>query len=372
MPSFSVKSELHPTTTIMSPPSSSDVSFTPLSAVGEFGLIDRMRDVLGESGDADLLQGIGDDAAVYRVGAGRVHVVTTDALMEGVHFDRTFSPMRHLGAKSIGVNVSDVAAMNAIPRWATIAIGLPHDVSVEMVEDFYRGMRSACEAYSVVLVGGDTTASQRMVVSVTVIGEATEEQIVYRRGVRPGDRFCVTGDLGGAYAGLRILLDQREMLQRIGEDYKPELQEFSYVIRRQLTPTARLSTVKTWHAAGIRPHALIDISDGLASEVQHLCRQSGCGALLDARALPIHPETRRAAAFFGQDPDTYALFGGEDYELLFTLPEEVLAELDPDSYTAIGTATEASEGIRIQTPEGAIVPLENRGYRHFGGGGAAG
>ncbi|MEZ4702773.1 MAG: thiamine-phosphate kinase [Rhodothermales bacterium] len=351
---------------------STEATFTPISTVGEFGLIDRIQAVLGKPADGDILKSIGDDAAVYRIGEGRVHVVTTDALIESVHFDRTFAPMKHLGAKSIGVNVSDIAAMNAIPRFATIALGLPHDVSVEMVDDFYQGMKTACEAYGVALLGGDTTAAQKMTISVTVIGEAREDQVVYRSGARAGDKLCVTGDLGGAFAGLRILLDQRAMLQRIGQDYKPDLKEFGYVIRRQLTPAARMGIVRAWHQAGIQPNALIDISDGLASEVLHLCRNSGVGALLDAKALPIHEETRRAAAHFSQDADTYALYGGEDYELLFTMPEETLARMEASTFKVIGTVTDASEGVRIQTPEGAVIPLENRGYRHFGGGSDAG
>ncbi len=346
---------------------STDPTFTPVTSVGEFGLIDRMAAVLGDSADPELLKGIGDDAGVYRVGPGRVHVVTTDALIESVHFDRTFSPMRHLGAKSIGVNVSDIAAMNALPRYATIALGLPHDVSVEMVDEFYAGMKTACEAYGLTLIGGDTTASQKLMISVTVIGEADEDRVAYRSGAKVGDVLCVTGDLGAAFAGLRVLLAERAQLQRAGDEYRPDLKDYTYVIRRQLTPTARLGVVRAWHGAGIRPNALIDISDGLASEVQHICRNSTVGALLDASTLPIHAETRRAAGHFAQDADTYALYGGEDYELLFTMPADTLTKMDPTTYTAIGAITDASEGVRIQTPEGAVIPLENRGYKHFGG-----
>ena len=339
---------------------------TTIREVGEFGLIARMRDVLGAADDPDVVIGIDDDAAVYRVGDGRVHLVTTDALIEGIPFERALTPMEHLGFKALSVNVSDVVAMNGRPRFATIALGLPDAVYVEAVEAFYRGLKRGCEAYGVTLLGGDTTAAHRMTISVTVIGEADEADVVYRRGARVGDLLCVTGDLGGAYAGLKVLLDQHEEMRAAGDAYAPDLDEFQYVIGRQLAPTARLQAVQDWAARGVRPHALIDISDGLASEVHHLCAHSGCGALLYGAALPIDLATRRAADHFAEDVDTYALFGGEDYELLFALPEAALAHLDPDSLSAVGICTDAREGVRIQTAEGGTVSLGSGGYQHFG------
>ena len=342
-------------------------SFTPVKDVGEFGLIAHLRGVLGEAPGTDVVSGIADDAAVYRIGAGRVHVVTTDALIEGTHFDRSFMPMEHLGFKAMAVNVSDIAAMNARPRYATIALGLPQSVSVEMVGQLYEGMRRACRAYGLRVVGGDTTSARQLTVSVTVIGEAEEEAVVYRKGAQPGDVLCVTGDLGAAYAGLKVLAEQRRALQEQGEDYAPDVGEFSYVIQRQLAPQAQLSTVKDWARRNARPHALIDISDGLASEVHHLCEASGTGALVRGAALPIAPETRSAADHFAEDVDVYALFGGEDYELLFAFPKDDLDRLDPESFVAIGEMTEAEEGVRLQTPEGETVRLEPGGYQHFGG-----
>ncbi len=340
--------------------------FTALQEIGEFGLINRMLTRLGLSSDDALHQGIGDDAAVYHVGDGVVHVVTTDALIEGVHFDLSFMPMRHLGVKAIAVNVSDVVAMNAQPRYATIALGVPPGVSVEMVEALYDGLAEACRIYDLTLVGGDTTMARQLTLAVTVIGAAAEDAVVYRRGARPGDLLCVTGDLGAAYAGLKVLLDQRRAMAEAGDDFQPNLDPFRYLIQRQLTPTARLQTLRQWAAVGVRPRALIDVSDGLASEVHHLCEQSDCGALIHSAALPIDTETRHAADQFMEDVDTYALYGGEDYELLFALPEADFHRLPEGTCTVVGTFTEAADGIRIVMPEGGAFPLEAAGYQHFG------
>ena len=343
-------------------------TFTPVQETGEFGLIDIMSEVLSGTNDSSVLRSIGDDAAVYKVGGDRVHVMTTDALIESIHFDRTFMPMEFLGVKNIAVNVSDVVAMNAKPRYATIAIGLPHTISVEMIEALYRGIAKACDAYGLTLVGGDTTASQRFSLAVTVIGEANENDVVYRHGARIGDAICVTGDLGASYAGLRLLIDQRDALKKEGEAFQSKVDQFRYVVQRHLTPTPRLTAIETMQEAGVVPHAMIDISDGLASEIQHICRQSHCGALLQAASLPIHEETRKIAALFGQDADTYALYGGEDFELLITLPPELLEKLPAGVVTRVGEITD-EESIRIETPEGAIIPLEGKGYQHFGGAG---
>jgi thiamine-monophosphate kinase len=346
-----------------------DTPFTPINEVGEFGLIDRLSALLGPVEDETIRAGIADDAAVYRIGEGRVHVVTTDALIEGVHFDRRFTPMEHLGFKSIAVNVSDVAAMNARPRYATIALGLPNTLSVEQAETFYRGVKRACDAYGLTVVGGDTTAARALTISVTVIGEAAEDAVVYRSGARPGDALCVTGDLGAAYAGLKVILAQRHALEaavQAGQEaFQPNLEPFRYVVGRQLVPRARLDVVQDWAARGVRPHALIDVSDGLASEVHHLCHRSGCGAVVHAAALPIALETRDAADHFGEDVDTYALFGGEDYELLFALAPADLERLDPATVHVVGAFTPGA-AVLVQTPDGATIPLDAGGYQHFG------
>ncbi len=343
-----------------------DSSFTPITETGEFGLIDQLDQLLGAPSDQSVLRTIGDDAAVYQVGEGKVHVITTDALIENIHFDRAFMPMEFLGVKVIAVNVSDVVAMNAKPKYATITIGLPHDVSVEMVTSIYRGIKKACSAYNMTLVGGDTTAAQRMTISVTVIGEALEEDIVYRHGAHIDDIICVTGDLGASYAGLRVLLEQRAVLQNSELNVVPALNDYRYVIQRHLTPTPRLTALNVLKDAGIRPTSMIDISDGLASEIQHICRLNHCGATLDADQLPVHEETKKVATHFSQDVDTYALYGGEDYELLLTLRPDDLEKLPAGTLTAIGKITDV-EDILIKTPEGSLIPLKGKGYQHFGG-----
>ena len=357
--------------------------FTPVSAVGEFGLIDRLGHALGQPIDDDLVQGIGDDAAVYRVGEGRVHVVTTDLLVEGVHFDRTFVPMRYLGWKALAVNVSDVAAMNASPRWATVGLGLPNNVSVEQLEALYEGLAEACAAFGCTIVGGDTVAAARLHLSITLIGEAAEDAVVYRRGARPGDLLCVTGDLGSAAAGLRVLLSGKQGMEGgsgdgSGGDGAPgdgteggggalPLADFAYAVERQLYPRPRLDRVKHWAERGVRPHALIDVSDGLASEVHHLCRASGVGAVIEGGLIPVHIQTLRAAERFGEDPATFALYGGEDYELLFAIPESLAAGLDSDTFAVVGQVVEAEEGVTLRQPDGEVIPLNPGGFEHFRG-----
>jgi len=350
----------------------SNATPTPISDIGEFALIDRMQKILGTSGDDDLLLGIGDDAAVYRIDDERAHVLTTDALIETVHFDRSFMPTIHLGFKAISVNVSDVLAMNAMPKYATVSLGLPNNISVEMVETFYRGVRKACEHYGMTLVGGDTTAARHLTVNVTVVGEAMQHELIFRRGARAGDALCVTGDLGAAYAGLKVLLRQREAIKEQGDAYEPDIDSYRYVIQRQLAPNAAIETIRDWQARGVRPNALIDISDGLGSEVHHICRASRVGARIYAAALPIALETREVANEFEQDVDLFALFGGDDYELLFSLPPDLLEELDPQSFTQVGEVTPDEEEVVVQTPTGDTVALDASGYQHFGGNGTNG
>ena len=338
---------------------------TPIASLGEFGLIGRLRQALGEPADERVLLGIGDDAAVYRVGEGRVHVVTTDALIEGVHFERAFTPMEYLGFKAISVNASDVVAMNARPCYATMALGLPSGVPAEAVEALYGGVRKACEAYGVTLVGGDLTAAHRMTLAVTLIGEAAEADVVRRSGAQAGDLLCLSGDVGAAYAGLKVLLGEREAMEG-QEGYTPDFGAFPYVIGRQLAPVARLDVVRDWAGRDVRPSALIDVSDGVASEVHHLCKAGGLGARLYAAALPLADETRQVASRFGEDVLTYGLFGGEDYELLFTMAEADLDRLEQGTFAVIGQMTEAGTDVLLQTPDGEARPLPASGYQHFG------
>ncbi|NNF58644.1 MAG: thiamine-phosphate kinase [Rhodothermaceae bacterium] len=351
----------------------SSESFTPINQIGEFGLIDRLRDVLAAASDTPeaLIQGIGDDAAVYRVGDGRVHVVTTDALVEGVHFDRTFTPMRYLGWKAVATNVSDVVAMNAQPRYATVALALPNSVSVEQAEALYGGMAEACQRYGLSVVGGDVTAAARLTLSVTVIGEAEESAVVYRRGAQVGDLLCVTGDLGSAAAGLKVLLAGKQGFEAGGDGEseaaaQPNLTDFAYAVERQLYPQARLDRIRHWAEVGVRPRALIDISDGLASEVHHLANASGHGAVIEAGLLPIHVQTFKAAERFEEAPLSLALYGGEDYELLFAIPESEKDKMDANTFAVVGQVVEADAGVTLRMPEGEVIPLEARGFDHFG------
>lgn len=342
-----------------------NVSFTPIDQVGEFGLIDRMKEILGPTTSDDVILGITDDAAVYRVSDDRVNIVATDALIEGVHFDRLFMPMEHLGYKSMAVNISDIVAMNGTPRFATIALGIPNTVSIEQIEGFYRGVRHACDAYGVEVLGGDTTAARYLTISVTVIGEADIQDVVFRRGASPGDLICVSGDLGAAYAGLRVLLNERNRMREEGKDYVPDLTHYEFVIQRQLRPKARLDLVNQWRDAGVKPRALIDISDGLASEINHICSQSECGAVVHVSAVPIAFETRDVADEFHEDVDAFALFGGEDYELLFAISPNDVDKLDDKSFNVVGEFVEKERGVQVMLPEGESMPLTPGGYTHF-------
>jgi thiamine-monophosphate kinase len=344
-----------------------DQQYTPLTSLGEFGLIDRMTARLAESAsDSRIICGIGDDAAVYSAGEGAFQVITTDSLLEGVHFDRTFVPMAYLGSKAITVNVSDIVAMNARPRVATISLGLPQNMSVEMVESLYDGIESACAAYGVQLVGGDTTSAHALYISIAMTGEVAPELVVFRRGARIGDAICVTGDLGGAYAGLKILLDQRRELQELGEAYNPDLSAYRYVIDRQLSPKARTDFIDALADRSLKPSSMIDISDGLASEINHICRQSDVGATIHLAALPFDPETRSVADQLLDEVDSYAFFGGEDYELLFTIAEKEAAKLEQDGLCAvIGTIEESSSGVNAFSSDTGLIPLHSEGYDHF-------
>ena len=345
--------------------SANPVSFTPVSELGEFGLIQRIEEILGPVHDEQVRQSIGDDAAVY--GTDPVHLITTDVLVERIHFDRTFSPMEHLGFKALSVNVSDIVAMNGRARYATVGLGLPNNASVETVEAIYRGLAKAGKAYGVHIIGGDVSASRDLFISITVVGEAGPDRVVYRKGARPGDLLCVTGDVGSAYAGLKVLLEHKKRFLEEGEGFESHFSSYPYIIERQLKPQARTDVIEIWEQTGIVPHALIDISDGLASELFHLCKQSQCGAVVTGATLPIDLQTRMVANDLKEDVDTYALFGGEDYELLCALSANDVKRLanSPIDLVVIGEFRPQKEGIHIRTDDGETVDLSPDGYRHF-------
>ncbi len=350
----------------MAQESNGNSAFTPVSELGEFGLISRIESIVGKKKDKSLLKGLGDDAAVYEIGEGKVNVITADMLVERVHFDRTFMPYRYLGFKSISVNVSDIVAMNAKPKYAIVSLGLPSNISVEMIEDLYRGMQEAADIYDMSIVGGDTSGSDRLVINVSLVGEGMKEEIVYRSGAKPGDRICVSGELGGAFAGLKLLLQKKEEFEQEDSDFDPGLGEFDEVVRRQLMPAARYDVFKTLSDLEIVPTSMIDISDGLASELNHLSTASGCGFEISSVDIPIHVETLQVATQMNEDSETFALFGGEDYELLFTVTDEdwlKLAESELD-IRHIGDCV-VQEGVRLEVANGEMMNIDSEGYQHF-------
>ncbi len=337
---------------------------TEVSEIGEFGLIDHLSKGI-QFYNEGTVRGIGDDAAVLDIGDEYL-VTTTDMLVEGVHFDLSYVPLHHLGYKAIAVNVSDLAAMNATPRQVTVSLALSNRFSVEALEVLYQGIRQACEAYRIDFVGGDTTASRSgLVISVTALGTVAKNKIAYRSGAQVNDILCVTGDLGGAYIGLQIL--EREKQEFLSNpDMQPQLDKYPYVVGRQLKPEARMNIIYELADQGIIPTSMIDVSDGLASEIFHLCKQSGVGAAVYEDKLPIDKETYETAAEFSIDPNTCALNGGEDYELLFTLRQEDFDKIKnhPDIHT-IGYLHDVDKGKVMVTRGGHTVPLQAQGWKHF-------
>lgn len=311
------------------------------------------------------LKGIGDDAAVIASG-GEAMVVTTDLLLEGIHFNLMYMPLRHLGYKAVVVNLSDVYAMNATPRQITVSLAVSARFSLEMLEELYEGIKLACARYDVDLVGGDTTSSLTgMMLSITALGTAPLEKITYRSGARPNDLLCVSGDLGGAYMGLQLLERENEVF-KVHPGMQPQLEGHDYILQRQLKPEARGDVVARLKELGIQPTSMIDISDGLSSEIGHLCKASGVGCHLYEERIPYDQQTREMALEFNINPLVAALNGGEDYELLFTLPLEDHDKIkeDPD-ITVIGHMTAPEEGMMLVTAGGSLIPLQTHGFNHM-------
>ena len=337
---------------------------TDIGQLGEFGLIDHLSANI-KLQRKETIRGIGDDAAVLDYGGDPV-IVTTDLLVEGIHFDLMYHPLKHLGYKAVIVNLSDICAMNAIPKHITVSIAISNRFSVEAIDELYEGMRIACEAYDVDLVGGDTTSSPRgLTISITAIGSVAPDRITYRSGAKAGDILCVTGDVGAAYLGLQVLEREKQVFLA-APDMQPELNEKKYIVGRQLKPEARLEAVKYFNKVGLLPTAMIDISDGLASDLMHICKASGVGAFIEEAKVPIHDEARMQAYEFKMDPITCALNGGEDYELLFTVDEKYLEKIRfMDSVYIIGEIVPKEEGMTLHTSGGQIHPLTAQGWKHF-------
>ncbi|HOS48451.1 MAG TPA: thiamine-phosphate kinase [Bacteroidia bacterium] len=339
-------------------------SRTELNQLGEFGLIQYIKDnvTLSQPGS---LTGIGDDAAVIDNGPGRT-VITTDMLLEGVHFDLSYCPLKHLGYKSVVVNVSDLCAMNATPRQIVIGLGLSNRFSLDAIEEFYAGVMLACERYGVDLVGGDTTSSKSgMVISITAIGSAPQEELIYRNGAKENDLICVTGDLGAAYMGLQ-LLNREKQIYLENPQAQPDLQGYDYILERQLKPEARLDIIrrfKTWY---IQPTSMIDISDGLASEILHICKASNKGCQIYEEKLPIDHLTRELGMELGIDATVAALNGGEDYELLFTLPISEYEKIkDRAEISIVGHITDVNAGYQFVDRQNGVHPLTAQGWDAF-------
>ncbi|MCB0544809.1 MAG: thiamine-phosphate kinase [Lewinellaceae bacterium] len=337
---------------------------TDVNTLGEFGLIDHLTKEFAIV-QPSTVKGVGDDAAVIDNGA-LCTVVSTDMLVEGIHFDLSYVPLRHLGYKAVVVNLSDIYAMNAFPKQVTVSIAISNRYSVEALDELYAGIRAACEAYQVDLVGGDTASSPKgMTISVTAIGQAEKDKIVYRSGARPGDLICITGDLGAAYLGLQ-LLEREKRIWLENPDVQPDLENQKYAVGRQLKPEARRDMIEAFRKNSLLPTSMIDISDGLASELFHLCKQSGTGALIEESGVPIHPESEMLALKFKLDPITCALNGGEDYELLFTIDPQDVEKVKylPEIYIA-GEMLEATAGIKLNTKGGNLHTLKAQGWVHF-------
>lgn len=340
------------------------MSRTEITQYGEFGLIKHLTRNI-ELLNVSSVLGVGDDAAIIDH-FGKQTVVTTDLLIEGVHFDLMYTPLKHLGYKSIVVNLSDVYAMNATPTQVTLSLGISNRFSVEALEEFYEGVYAACDQYGVDLVGGDTTSSNKgFIISVTAMGEGVPERIVRRSGAQKGDLLCCTGDLGAAYIGL-LFLEREKKIYLENPNIQPDLEGEDYVIRRLLKPEARKDIIQFFEEQDIIPTSMIDVSDGLSSEILHICEQSGVGVILYEEKIPVNEASRMAAYKFEIDPTACALSGGEDYELLFTLKQDdhekvVLNE----QISIIGYITEAEESATIFTKGGNRHPLTAQGWNAF-------
>ena len=340
------------------------MSRTEIQDYGEFGLIHHLTKNI-ELQNASSVLGVGDDAAVIDH-FGKQTVVTTDLLIEGVHFDLSYTPLKHLGYKSVVVNLSDVYAMNAMPTQITMSIGVSSKMSVEALEEFYEGVYIACEEHGVDLVGGDTSASQKgFIISVTALGEVTADQLVQRSTAQKGDLICVSGDLGGAYIGL-LFLEREKKIFLESPQIQPDLENESYVIGRLLKPKARKDIHEFLAEKNILPTSMMDISDGLSSELLHICEKSGVGCVVYEEKLPISEDSRKAAYKFEIDPTACALSGGEDYELLFTIKQDDYEKLTlNEQISVIGYITEAEQGAKIKTKGGNTFDITAQGWNAF-------
>ena len=336
---------------------------TEIASLGEFGLIDHLTRN-NETRNSSTILSIGDDAAVIDH-SGMQTVISTDLLIEGIHFDLMYTPLKHLGYKSIVVNVSDIYAMNATPTQVTLSIGISNRFSVEAMNEFYEGVYAACDQYGVDLIGGDTTTSQKgFVISVTAIGEVAAEKYVKRSGAKKGDLICVSGEVGGSFLGLTLMEREKKIFNDTGA--QPDLEGQAYIVGRLLKPEARKDVIELFAEQQIMPTSMMDISDGLSSELLHICKQSECGCVIYEDKIPVNDDAKQFAYKLELDPTACALSGGEDYELLFTISQSDYDKIKDSSLVSIiGYITEAGEGKQIITRNGNRHELVAQGWNHL-------
>ncbi len=335
---------------------------TEISSIGEFGLIDRVTGAF-ENRNASTFKGIGDDAAII-IENGTYKVLTTDLLVEGIHFSLVYTPLMHLGYKAVVVNLSDIYAMNAMPEQILVSIALSNRFSVEAVEEIFKGIKKACDFYNVDLIGGDTTASNKgLIINITAVGTIKKEtDIAFRNGAKEGDILCVSGDLGGAYMGLQ-LLEREKKIYIENPEIQVDLENQKYILERQLKPEARRDIYNVFKEKEVIPTSMIDISDGLSSEILHICKQSNVGCLIEEAQLPIAKETYDMALNFNLGPTTCALSGGEDYELLFTIDPKDIDKISKHSdITIIGEMLPAEMGVKLKTKGGNLHDIISLGW----------
>ena len=339
--------------------------FTPVSDLGEFGLIEHLtKDV--KSVQKTNIKGVGDDAAVFACAPDRVGLLASDILVEGIHFDLSYSPLKHLGYKAVVVNVSDIYAMNGVPERITVAIAASSRFPVEAFDEIYEGIKLACSQYNVDLVGGDISASNKgLIISISAYGTAEKNKVVMRNSANEGDLICLTGDLGAAYLGLQILEREKRIFME-NPEVQPELEKYPYLIERQLKPEARKDIPALFEKLKFLPTAMIDVSDGLASDLLHICDQSGLGAEIREKDIFIRQEAQMMALDFKLDPVTCALSGGEDYELLFTIEpkkQDKLAYMTDIS--VIGEMKKKEEGVKLRTMKDNLHDITAQGWKHY-------
>ncbi|RZL15305.1 MAG: thiamine-phosphate kinase [Pedobacter sp.] len=339
---------------------------TDIAELGEFGLIKHLTANFKVRHESSI-KGVGDDAAVLNF-EDKQMLISTDLLLEGIHFDLAYVPLVHLGYKAVQVNLSDIYAMNGIASQITVSIGLSSKFPLEAVEEIYKGIALACDKFNIDLIGGDTSASkQGLVISITSIGYAEKNDVVFRNGAQEGDLLCVSGDLGGAYLGLQIL-EREKLIFLENSNIQPDLEGKDYIIERQLKPEGRRDIVDLLAQMEIKPTSMIDVSDGLASEILHICEQSGKGCNLYEEKIPIDPVTYETARELGLDPTVCALSGGEDYELLFTIKQEDYAKLKNDvDISIIGHITEKNSGCKMISKSNVVHELKAQGWNAFKG-----